>query len=724
MAIPTELVQQTRDRYEQRAAQREETSERLKTGTPLEADTPGRVQRRVSRLAATEAARERPASASVMALERILGRSDLMSVNYLEIGLQAARCVGRISIRTRTGQVRGYGTGFTVSPRLLITNNHVLDSAGQAATSRVEFNFQEDPAGNPVQAVVLNLEPERFFITDEALDFTVVALADRAADGSELGRFCWLPLIEEQGKVLVGEYLNIIQHPNGEPKQLALRENRLVDLLPDFLHYQTDTAPGSSGSPVFNDQWEVVGLHHSGVPKRDAEGNVLTRDGTVWREEMGEQRIDWIANEGVRVSRIVQRIKAERLGAEQEGLRREMLEARPSPTAPPLADPGGGGSEGVRRTPTDPHRNGNPDDGGAAGGGGARSAGDATWVIPLQVSVRLGVPATAATSGTVAVVGVPSLERPAASDRTGAAGVDAVSAGAPAPADTAEVQAALDERRKAATRVYYDAAKDQAARDAYYEGVAWDAAAGPLFEALSRRLEETHKTRPAYKPMVHVYPWVDLHSDLKLRSVYSGKPFDAEELIREDARIESERTRVRENFRSALSESSLGGARLEETLDLLEAQLPFNCEHVVPQSWFAKREPMRGDLHHLFACESGCNSFRGNIPYYDFPDFEEALRSECGKREEGRFEPSNGKGAVARATLYFLLRYPGEINAVRKELLPERVDVLLDWHRQRPPSDYERHRNAAIFEKQGNRNPLIDFPDRADRIEFRRGLGN
>ena len=255
---------------------------------------------------------------------------------------------------------------------------------------------------------------------------------------------------------------------------------------------------------------------------------------------------------------------------------------------------------------------------------------------------------------------------------------------------------------------------------------AWPGTRPPasLFEALSRRLEETHKTRPAYKPMVHVYPWVDLHPDLKLRSVYSGKPFDAEELIREDARIEAERTRMRESFRSALSESSLGGARLEETLDLLEAQLPFNCEHVVPQSWFAKREPMRGDLHHLFACESGCNSFRGNIPYYDFPDFEEALRGECGKREEGRFEPSNGKGAVARATLYFLLRYPGEINAVRKELLPERIGVLLDWHRQRPPSDYERHRNAAIFEKQGNRNPLIDFPDRVDRIEFRRGLGN
>jgi len=46
--------------------------------------------------------------------------------------------------------------------------------------------------------------------------------------------------------------------------------------------------------------------------------------------------------------------------------------------------------------------------------------------------------------------------------------------------------------------------------------------------------------------------------------------------------------------------------------DALEAAgLIFNCEHVVPQSWFAKRKPVRGDLHHVFACEPGCNSFRG-----------------------------------------------------------------------------------------------------------------
>jgi Endonuclease I len=84
----------------------------------------------------------------------------------------------------------------------------------------------------------------------------------------------------------------------------------------------------------------------------------------------------------------------------------------------------------------------------------------------------------------------------------------------------------------------------------------------------------------------------------------------------------------------------------------IEAALPYNCEHVVCQSWFDEDEPMRGDIHHLFACESGCNSFRGNFPYIDFPDTQEIVRDACGRREEDGFEPGGGKGPAARATLY------------------------------------------------------------------------
>lgn len=157
---------------------------------------------------------------------------------------------------------------------------------------------------------------------------------------------------------------------------------------------------------------------------------------------------------------------------------------------------------------------------------------------------------------------------------------------------------------------------------------------------------------------------------------------------------------------------------------MLEASLPYNCEHVVPQSWFNKKEPMRGDLHHLFACESGCNSFRGNIPYYDFQEFEEAVRDACGKRiGDDKFEPAHGKGVVARATLYFLLRYPGQIGDSGRELQRDRVKLLLGWHDACPPDDYERHRNMAIFEQQGNRNPLIDHPEWGSAVDFSIGFG-
>ncbi|MEZ4297683.1 MAG: endonuclease [Polyangiaceae bacterium] len=145
--------------------------------------------------------------------------------------------------------------------------------------------------------------------------------------------------------------------------------------------------------------------------------------------------------------------------------------------------------------------------------------------------------------------------------------------------------------------------------------------------------------------------------------------------------------------------------------------MPLNCEHVVPQSWFGKREPMRGDLHHLFACEPRCNSFRGNLSYASFGD--EKSMSGCGQKRGDRFEPLGGKGAVARATLYFLVRYPGEIT----QLTPEQLTLLRTWSADDPPADHELHRNQAIFEVQGNRNPFIDHPEWAPLVAFERGLG-
>jgi endonuclease G, mitochondrial len=231
-----------------------------------------------------------------------------------------------------------------------------------------------------------------------------------------------------------------------------------------------------------------------------------------------------------------------------------------------------------------------------------------------------------------------------------------------------------------------------------YDGLDIEAEPAALMAALAELLERTHERRPRYNPMRLVHPWVDLHPNRMLRSIYSGQSYAPEELIEEDARIEAARLALQE---LATSEG-LSAAALE--VATLEAARPYNCEHVVPQSSFAEKEPVRGDLHHLFTCESRCNSFRGNTPYFDFADFEEVVRDACGRREPDRFEPSAGKGAVARGTFYFLLRYPRVLGDEQRELQPDRLPVLLGWHQHEPVDGWERHRNAAIAELEGNRN--------------------
>jgi endonuclease I len=273
-----------------------------------------------------------------------------------------------------------------------------------------------------------------------------------------------------------------------------------------------------------------------------------------------------------------------------------------------------------------------------------------------------------------------------------------------------DVAAALAELARAGERVYYDSEADGAAADAYYHGVA----AGQLADLVRR----SHVRTPGYRPAIELYPWVDLQPTGRVRSLYTGQEWDPAELIRADLGIAEARARALTARLDAPGACTAGEAQAE-----LEAALPFNCEHVVPQSWFGKQEPMRGDLHHLFACEARCNSFRGNTPYMEFADYPEpategpaprVVRTECGKSEGNGFEPLQGKGAAARAVFYFLLRYPGVVQP--EEMPPPRRQMLLDWHEQDPVTDWERHRNAAIFERQGNRNPFIDHPDLADSL--------
>src|SRR5262245_47515605 len=146
------------------------------------------------------------------AFERIIGGDELQPITYLERGAIAARAVARINLGGG-----GFGTGFLIAPRVLITNNHVLPSEGSAARATAQFGFEVNLADVELAPLDFRLRPGELFHTLESLDYTVVAVEPVSNDGAvPLANFGCLPLVETTGKASEGEWLTIIQHPGGK----------------------------------------------------------------------------------------------------------------------------------------------------------------------------------------------------------------------------------------------------------------------------------------------------------------------------------------------------------------------------------------------------------------------------------------------------------------------------------------------------------------------------
>lgn len=710
-------IERAERRWKECAAERELVDKRLDTsgadGKPpwQEIERADRVMRRAERigdlLLAESVVNAPPAEQPEFdPMERIIEESQLQGVQFFEFGLIAARTVCRILIRDPASGASGYGTGVLVGPGLLMTNNHVLGDAGMATVSLAQFDYLKSATGRLEEPSEFELRPDKFFVTNEALDFTLIATSETSREGDAVQDRGWCTLIPGSGKALMTERVNIIQHPGGERMQIAIRDNTIVAMPGDFLQYRADTQRGSSGSPVFNSLWELAALHHAGVPDRDDQGFILNTDGSRWsgRDE-DAHLISWIANEGVRISSIVAHVNGLSLDAAQREIWATAFETprrssiwdkfdKKNLTSPVA-------SERQSNAPSVSHD---------------AATGRTTWNFSLSFGpTEQDQPRTL---NQPALVSAPTADM---SSPTTPSGPDA----------RALAEAVLAQHHHDGP--WYDADEDDAAKDNYWDGMSWSGNSSSLYARLQAHLETTHDPLTDYYKARwhHLYAKVDVQEDGDLRNIYSNKRITALDIITEEVSMATTAAMSR-------GYESLGLAGLEsfmesdEFADLLENGHPdFNCEHVVCQSWFENdpgvtsttRKHMKCDLHHLYTCEWSCNSFRSNIPYYDFGPQDERTMYDCGRKDGNRFEPYKGKGRAARATMYFLLRYKGIVGDRRTEFTRSRIPVLLDWHEKYPVDDFERHRNWLIEKAQGNRNPAIDFPDKMTKALLEKGFG-
>ena len=245
-------------------------------------------------------------------LERIFKNADFLPGWWLGTGAKRADAVAKLTTAVEMG------TGFLVSPWLLMTNHHVLDSAETAADTIAWFRYVEDEDGAS-QPTKVALQPERCFVTSPAddLDFTLVAVAP-VADKPPGETFGYIAMHGGVGKIVKGQPVNVVQHPQGRHREVTLRNNTfsgpLVDAQgvenPKYLLYDADTEPGSSGAPLLSDSWELIGLHHASEQQRNTAGQFVDLDGNLADANTPESKRIWVANRGIRISAIVKDLSA------------------------------------------------------------------------------------------------------------------------------------------------------------------------------------------------------------------------------------------------------------------------------------------------------------------------------------------------------------------------------------------------------------------------------
>jgi hypothetical protein len=235
-------------------------------------------------------------------LEKIFGTALPVGYNHLLRGLQCAESVAKIT--DASGEP--WGTGFLVGGALihpdlgespiLITNAHVCSpdpGVGKLlpAEAQAVFDVTKSTEGNDL--VIQGLECV-WSSPPETCDVTFLRFSSPHAALTKPIEVAQVPQ-----PLAEGAYVYVIGHPAGGGLKFSIRGNDLLGYDAEELkvHYSAPTEGGSSGSPVFNQAWQLMAVHHAGDAKMrrfdDPSATYQANEGITIkaiREEYGRQK--------------------------------------------------------------------------------------------------------------------------------------------------------------------------------------------------------------------------------------------------------------------------------------------------------------------------------------------------------------------------------------------------------------------------------------------------
>lgn len=307
------------------------------------------------------------------AAEAIVGTDDLQASWFLPAGAAIRRAVGYVE--ANNAGIWSVGSGFLISRDLFLTNQHVVADALAAAATQVTFDREAGDDGTMRSTTTFALDPDRFaiFSRQEEFDYALIGIGNKLGGPAELDELGCCVLSNRPDRHVIGMSVNIIQHPNGLPKMIGVRNNVLQFRTDRTLLYETDTEHGSSGSPVFNDSWELIALHHFGEPYLE-------------RTDENGQPIPVNVNEGVRISAIFDDLASKSAGLPEA--QRGLLQAALDLSKRVVARPGGKTLSPPR--PSEHGQEGLQISKETTAMSGETPVNEIKVVIPVEVTVRVG----------------------------------------------------------------------------------------------------------------------------------------------------------------------------------------------------------------------------------------------------------------------------------------------------------------------------------------------